>query len=237
MTDSAKPDVRTSPAAEERRQSASTWSAATFLILLIGLLAASPLFDDFAYGELVEAVLLTAVLVSAIPAVGGRRRTTLVALLLSIPAIAGKWLHHFRPEAFRHEWFLIAAVVFSIFVLVHHLGFILRSAVVDAQVLCAGVSTFLMLGLLWSFAYLLLSAFQPGAISMELTPGDREPLSGFGALYLSYATLSGAYCPDVTVGSNAARMLAVTEGMTAMFYVAILIARLVALYSERPASQ
>ena len=215
----------------------SRYSAAQFLIALILLLCVSPVLEESATGEILEGILLTIVLIAAIPAVGGRRRTVLIASLLALPAISGKWLHHFHPDVFRHEWFLAAAIVFALFVVGHHLGFILRSAKVDQQVLCAGVSAFLMLGLLWTFGYLLLNGLSPGAIMMELEPEAHRPLHGFGAMYFSFATLSGAYCPEITATSNLARMLALLEGMTAMFYVAILIARLVALYSEESADE
>ena len=218
------------------RSKPSRYSAAQFLIALIVLLCVSPVLEESTAGEFVEALLLSIVLLAAIPAVGGRRRTLLIGSLLAIPAVGGKWLHHFRPDDFHHEWFLAAAIVFALFVVGHHLGFVLRSAKVDQQVLCAGVSTFLMLGLLWTFGYLLLNGLSPGAIMMELEPEAQRPLNGFGAMYFSFATLSGAYCPETTVTSNLARMVALLEGMTAMFYVAILIARLVALYSEESTS-
>jgi hypothetical protein len=217
--------------------SPSRWSAALFLIALIVLLCLSPVLNDLAQGSLMEALLMTLVLISAVPAVGGRRRTVLIAGLLAVPAVAGKWLHHLRPEQFPSALFLSAAIAFGMFVIAHHLGFILRTVEVDTQVLCAGVSTFLMLGLLWMFAYLLLASVDPGAFVMELEPGTSQPLSGFGALYFSFDTLAGAGLGEVKPTSNAARMLVLLEAMTAMFYIAILIARLVALYSERAASQ
>jgi hypothetical protein len=42
------------------------------------------------------------------------------------------------------------------FVLVHYLWYILRAPVVTFVVLCAAVSTYLMLGLLWTMGYVLL---------------------------------------------------------------------------------
>jgi len=222
--------------ARTRRSEPSRYFAAQFLIALILLLCISPVLEQSARGDMLEGVLLTIVMLSAIPAAGGRPRSVLIAGLLALPAIVGKWLHHFHPEQFRHEWFLAAAIVFALFVVGHHLRFILSSAIVDSQVLCAGISTFLMLGLLWTFAYLLVVGLSPGSIMMELQPGALRPLNGFGAMYLSFATLSGSYCPEITVTSNVARMVGLLEGMTAMFYVAILIARLVSLYSEQAAA-
>jgi hypothetical protein len=65
------------------------FSAAQFLIALVLLLCLSPLFNELAQGSLIEALLMTLVLVSAVPAVGGRRRTLLLAGLLAVPAVAG----------------------------------------------------------------------------------------------------------------------------------------------------
>jgi hypothetical protein len=77
---------------------------------------------------------------------------------------------------------------------------------VDQHVLCAGVSTFLILGLLWTFGYLLLNGLSPGAVMLELKPEARRPLNRFGAMYFGFATQCGAYCPESTVTSNMARM-------------------------------
>jgi hypothetical protein len=35
------------------------------------------------------------------------------------------------------------------------LAFILRASQVNSEILCAGIATYLLLGLLWAFAYLL----------------------------------------------------------------------------------
>jgi len=218
-----------------RSLAAARYYAATFLVALLLLLAAAPFLEESTAGELVQSVLLSTVLLTAVGAVGGNRRTVLTATFLAIPTLAGKWLHVLRPGAVRHEWFLIAAIAFAVFVISHHLRHILRAPMVDVQVICAGVSTFLMLGLLWTFAYLLLVSFIPEAMTMEVVPGTRRPLGEFGAVYFSFSTLTGGSCPEVAVTSNGARMLVLFEGMTGMFYVAILIARLVALYSQSAA--
>ncbi|MFO1093273.1 MAG: hypothetical protein U0992_08155 [Planctomycetaceae bacterium] len=221
---------------EVRRFAPSRVSAATFLVALLGLLAAAPVLQETPTGGLIETFLMTIVLIAAIPAAGGGRGTILIASILAVPAVVGKWLHTLHPDWMHHEWFLAAGIVFGAYVVAQHLVFILRAQTVDTQVLCAGVSTFLMLGLLWTFGFMLLSDLAPGSIMMELEPGAQRPLAGFGAVYLSLATLCGGVCPEIEFRSNIARMLALFEGITAMFYVTILIARLVALSSERSRS-
>jgi hypothetical protein len=231
MTPRTRIAVETPPRTGPAAPGPTRYSAAQFLIALIVLLCLAPILSDLEQGRLIEGFLVTVVLVAAVPAVGGRPRTILTAALLAVPAVVGKWLHHLRPEQFSSSLFLAAAIVFAVFVIAHHLGFILRTVEVDSQVLCAGVSTFLMLGLLWTFAYLLLASVDPGAFAEQMESGASQPLTGFGALYFSFDTLCGAGLGEVAPRSDMARMLTLLEAMAAMFYIAILIARLVALYS------
>jgi hypothetical protein len=215
----------------------SRYSAAQFLVALVLLICASPVLEDFAAGKLVEALLLTLVLVSAVPAVGGGRRTVTVASLLALPAVAGKWLHHLRPDLLGNAPILVAAIVFAIFVVVHHFLFILRATEVDTQVLCAGISAFLMLGLLWAFGYLLVDNVAPESFGIQMGPKSGHRLTGFGAVYFSFGTLSGMSFGEITPLSNVTRMLALLEAMTSLFYLAILISRLVALHMEHAARE
>jgi hypothetical protein len=53
----------------------------------------------------------------------------------------------------------------------------------------------------------------------------------FNAFYFSFVTLSTVGFGDVTPVSKLARTLAVMEAVTGTFYMAILIARLVAMYA------
>jgi hypothetical protein len=57
-------------------------------------------------------------------------------------------------------------------------------------------------------------------------------MAGFEAMYFSIGTLSGVCYGDITPVSGVARMLALLEGMTGLFYLAVLISRLVSLYSS-----
>jgi hypothetical protein len=56
-------------------------------------------------------------------------------------------------------------------------------------------------------------------------------MQGFNAFYFSFVTLSTVGYGDITPVSKVARMLAALEAMTGLLYVAVLIARLVSLYS------
>jgi hypothetical protein len=147
-TNSPSPDVLSRRKAVSRT-GAFRFSAVELLVAIALLFLATPFVEDLPHGDLLEVALMSVVMVSAVLAIGGQRRTLVVALVLLVPALAAKWGNHVRPDVFPPEIFLAAGMVFFVFVIAHLLRFILRAPRVDANVLCAGISGYLMLGLLW----------------------------------------------------------------------------------------
>jgi hypothetical protein len=207
------------------------FSTIELLAALVLLFVVTPFIQDLPHGDLIEVVLLTLVLVSALVAVGGCRRTLVAAVVLLTPALAGKWFDHFQPSSVLACVFLGAGLVFISFVVVNLFQFILHAPQVNADVLCAGISTYLMIGLLWAFTYVLVGRLSPGAFMFNATSAIHPSMEGFNAFYFSFITLSTVGFGDVTPVSKVARTLTVMEAVVGMFYMTILIARLVSLYS------
>ncbi len=209
------------------------------LLVALGLLFVSaPFVEDLPHGNAIEVVLLTAVMVSAVLAVGRTRRTLAGALLLVIPALGSRWINHLRPDLISPVFSFVAAITFFLYVVAHLLRFILRAPRVDANVLCAGLSGYLLLGLLWMPAYVLVARLNPTAFVLSAGADAGAPMDGFHAFYFSFITLCTVGYGDVTPVSKVARMLAVTEAITGLFYVTVLISRLVAVYSSaQPAAE
>jgi hypothetical protein len=210
-------------------------SVTHFLIALILLLGTIPFADQFPDGELVESVLLTLVMLSAVLAVGGTRKSLITGVILVIPAVAAKWIDHFRPGLIPRDSVSAAAIVFIAFIIVHLFRFILRAPRVTDEILHAAVAAYLMLGVLWTFAYLMLSRQDPTSFSIGSPPVPPRHLLPFEGLFLSLGTLSNVGYDEVHAASKLARMLMMAQGMTGIFYVGIVVARLVALYSGHSA--
>ena len=151
-------------------------------------------------------------------------------MLLATPAIAGRWINHFRPDLVPQPVFLVSGLVLIAFVVMNLLRFVLRAPSVNGEVLCASISAYLMLGLIWTIAYWLVAKVTPNAFAFNTGTGTRESMDGFNAFYFSFITLSTVGYGDITPVSKIARWLAATEAMTGLLYVTVLIARLVALY-------
>ena len=206
-------------------------SMVQLLIALASLFFFVPFVEEIKGGDLIVSGLLSLVLLSAVLTVANRGRTLTIALLLAIPAVAGRWLNHFQPHLLPPAIFLVAGIGLVGFVVVNLLRFVLRASSVDGEVLCASISAYLMLGVIWTMAYWLVEDLSPGAFVFNTPAATKETMEGFNAFYFSFITLSTVGYGDVTPVSKVARMLAATEAITGLLYVAVLIARLVALYS------
>lgn len=220
------------PNGRPAQESVRRLSVAYFLIALVVLLVVIPFVDKFANGNVIEAALLTLVLLSAVPAIGGRGRTLFLAALLVIPALVGTRVNHLRPGLLPRGVTVVAAIAFVAFVIVCLLGFILRAAWVNAEVLCSAVAAYLLLALLWAFAYTLVARLVPDSFEFTAKADAHRSMARFEALYFSFVTLTTVGYGGILPVSNAARMLAALEAVTGVLYVAVLIARLVSLYSR-----
>ena len=207
------------------------FSMVQLLIALAILFFSVPFVEELKGGDLIVSALLSVVLLSAVLAVANRRRNLAVGLLLAVPALAGRWINHLQPHLVPAPVFLVAGIGLVAFVVFTLLQFVLRASSVDVEVLCASISAYLMLGLIWTMAYWLVYYLTPEAFAFNTTTGTKQTMEGFNAFYFSFITLSTVGYGDITPISKIARMLAAMEAMTGLLYVAVLIARLVGLYS------
>jgi hypothetical protein len=205
------------------------FSMRQFLAALIGLVVTSPIITDLTRGELIESLLMMVLLIAGALAVGGRSR--LVTALLIAPTLMGAVLdqiwHGLVPQ-----WFISGTqMIFVGYVIIQLTRYILREKSVNAEVLCAGIAAYLMLAIFWTPAYLTVSQWNPESFS-GAHMGVDQSLSRFDALYLSFVSLTCVGCNDITPMSKMARMLLMTESTAGVLCLAVLIARLVALYSR-----
>src|SRR6058998_3998464 len=217
--------------APRRRLRFRRFSTVQLLIALALFFMWAPFVEEIEGGELIVSGLFSLVLVAGVLAVADRKRVLVIALVLAIPAIAGRWINHFRPDLIPPAVFLVGGLILIIFVVGHLLRFVLRAPVVTTEVLCASISAYLMLGLMWTMAYWLVDQLTPGgAFSFNTNAGTRS-INGFNGFYFSFITLSTVGYGDITPVSKVARWLAAMEAMTGLLYMTVLIARLVSLYS------
>jgi hypothetical protein len=207
------------------------FNAMQLLIALAILIIAFPFVEKLDTGNLIISILFTLVMVSGILAVARRRMVLVIAAALAVPTLLFRWLNQYWPAVVPAELFLICGIAFILFVIINLLRFILRASSVTSDVLCTGISIYLMLGLLWTLGYWLVAELVPNAFAFNVASAAQSSMQGFNSLYFSFVTLATVGYGDISPVASSVRMLAVAEAITGLLYMSVLIARLVALYT------
>ena len=207
------------------------FSVAYFLCALALLMFVSPFVEGLTNGPLIESLLMSLVLLTGAVAVGHQRHTRFIALALVAPALAGAWLNHWWPAEMPRAVFLCPGALAVAFIMLQLFRFILTAPGVNSEVLCAAVANYIMLGLLFAFAYALAETFNPNAFIFQTPEITGHSMRGYSSIYFSFVTLTTLGYGDIVPATNVVRMLTIMESTAGLFYMAILIARLVSLHS------
>src|SRR5262245_16116058 len=100
-------------------------SVAHFLGVLTLIIVLMPFLQNTVFERQSEAILFTLMLISAVLAVGGRRKSLIIALVLVVPALLSRWIHQFFPTVVPREVFAICGLLFVAYVIAHLLRYIL----------------------------------------------------------------------------------------------------------------
>ena len=195
-----------------------------FYTLMLTIVAA-PVFDALEFpGVLIESLLAANLLAAVLPVSDRRGRSVLLALMflvwLARSAIA--WLEYPALSAMTLGiWAVIGLLAAAL-----ALRFAMRAASVDTEHLYAALSAYLLAGIFFGLFYWVLEQSWPGTFTF---PGK---FSRMGALYFSFVTLATLGYGDIVPRTDVARGLAIVEGVGGQLFLAVMVARLVSLYSR-----
>jgi Ion channel len=105
----------------------------------------------------------------------------------------------------------------------------LRARVVDAEHLFAALDAYLLAGLIFAVCYWLLDRTWPASFGVA----SASDLDLSSAIYFSFVTIATLGYGDVVPASDSARGLTLLEAVGGQMYLAVLVARLVSLYSKQ----
>ena len=107
--------------------------------------------------------------------------------------------------------------------------FIYKAPVIDMNVLLASVTIYILLAALFSPLYNTIEALSPGSF-VDNSLG--QPVQWQQILYFSFVTITTTGYGDILPINPWARSLATLEAMCGVLYVALLMGRLVGIYSQ-----
>lgn len=201
------------------------------LISLLFFLVLSAFLGDDRTSDVVLFVSMYSILVIVILKVTEKRGMSWPARLLTSSSFLITLVCIFHPvHALRIATWLLLSAFFG-YSSVALFSFLERSGVIIRAKLVACLGLYLILGMCYYAVFNLIQEIHPGSfVAAGPTPiiASRHAL-----LYFSLATLTTVGYGDVVPVSRPARMIAVLEAITGVFYIAITVARLVAAYQKK----
>jgi voltage-gated potassium channel len=222
------------------------------LVAIVAAFVVRPFLGDAGAGPVAFSIAMLVLLFTALYAVeiddlvgeravllAQRRRRSIVAWMLAVPAVADRLIVLFTPSVWLRELGTLFWLLFLSFVIWSQLRSVLKHKDVTRETISMSVSIYLLLGLAWGLMYALMFEHDPVAFNFggsPTPPAARENMFPVW-IYFSLTTLSTIGFGDITPVTLQARYAAVAEGITGQFYLAILVARLVAMQMNQAAGQ
>lgn len=208
--------------------SAAWWEAwgltAMLVCLVLALFVASPMAATGVIGAVLFDALFAGVLVSGVVAFSRRRILAICVGLATFATFTVRWVGHGSVSLWNDVLSILALAILTGLVLEH----VFRAGPITGDRLRGAILAYLLIGLVWTFAYQITHRLAPGSFHFEDgTPPPEVFMHGLG--YFSYVTLTTVGYGDITPVHPIARSLAVVEGLVGQLYLAILIGRLVSL--------
>jgi Ion channel len=205
------------------------------LISLLAFIGLYPLLLGEIAGRLAGGFILSVILVSSAVTASRSHLLRVIGIVLAIFALGMQvdWLasRSIVAEAIDAAVFAIFFLYTAVLIFRHVLWF----GPVYADRVHAALSVYILLALAWAFIYGLIEILSPGAFSLTVTTtGAATQQQGAYLLadmiHLSVATLTSTGYGDITPIAPFARSMSQLEQLVGVFYIAVLISRLVGLY-------
>ena len=214
-----------------------------FTALLCGLvilLIASPIVNTVRTGppgKLSRVLLLVCFVLmslSALFAISNSRRHLITAGALSVPALFLQLSDAVKGHDVVRGLSYGFTILFLGYLVVIVIGSLFRSKSVTADMICASICAYLLIGVCWAFMYSLTNLLLPGSFyvsdahQLGTSLGMSGTQSGF-ANYYSFVTLTSLGYGDVVHVNPVSRALSYLEAVLGQIFMAVLVARLVGL--------
>ncbi len=212
------------------------WSTDRSLIVLLGLLFINifilgPLSDlGLVHVFFVASIVFSLILISGVISVARSRFITVLAVILALASFSAQWMVTLVPSVGLASLTDFLAIVFLGMLSVLVLYQVFREGPITMQRIMGAVVAYLLLGLIWAFAYKLVELQRQGSFNsagLSDVEHDFDPKTRL--IYFSFATLTTVGYGDITPVHPIARSLAMLEALIGQLFPVILIARLVSM--------
>ena len=197
----------------------------TLLVSILLIILVYPFVDERPFAPALLEVLFSGVLLSALFSVATSRRHLIVAIALVVPSLvlrgAQFWQEGLELET-PAQALGLASLGFVSWVILRDC---LRSGRVTTARICGVLAVYMLLGLMWASVYSIVEHAIPGSFKLPSKDALTDEL-----VYFSFVTLTTLGYGDTVPLSAGARGLAIVEALCGQLYLAVIVARLVAMH-------
>jgi hypothetical protein len=180
-------------------------------------------------GHIFTTLLAAMIPLTSFYALTADRNRAIIILFLAAPFVILDGMSMF----FAHRYLLIAALGFGIvlyfYIVVLLVQNLLSYRVVTADLIYCAISTYFLIGVMWSGIYMVLEGIHPGSFAGISEAGDL--------LYFSFVTLTTVGFGDISPQTIISKRLVIFEAATGCIYLAVIIAMIVGRYMSMEESQ
>lgn len=203
-----------------------TGSYGLLLLSLFLMISFRPFLDGLVGAILLADIFLSCVLLSGIYALSKQKLVLHIACVLAVLIFLFKAVYYMSGNKHIFTIQIVISMLFIAQMLIMILRHILTEKEVTGDLIMGGACAFVLLGLVWAFAYYLLEIYQPNSFKgIEERSDDM-----WDFFYYSFVTLTTVGYGDILAVSKQARGLTVLEAVIGQLYLAIMISRLVSLH-------
>ena len=199
------------------------------LITILGFIIGGPFVDDIFRFEVIPDIFLTIIVTFGIYAISRKKKDIYIALFLAVPMYIATWSSHLLKNI---DIFIVGHLFGAIligFLIKVLINFILFQKEVTKEIIYAAVVVYLLLALMWAFAYLTLDYFYPNSVRFpEISSHDF-----YRYLYFSFVTITTLGYGDVLPLTQKAGSLVILEAVTGQIYLVVIVAWLVGMHVSR----
>lgn len=207
-----------------------TWqSQANLSLFLVLLVVISLVLPSLGFGKedarLYSNLGFSIMLVSGVAIAWGSRKLFLLAAIVGILTLAVRWIAWWQGTLKLSLWSDWSSIVAALMISAILLSQVFREGRVTHMRIQGAIAVYLLLGGAWAHAYHAAQILHPDSFSFP--QGEMLTVSDWN--YFSFVTLTTVGYGDITPVRPVARTLAIGEALTGQLYLAVMIARLVAM--------
>jgi hypothetical protein len=187
--------------------------------LMMALLILGPILEQFVAIRPLIDVFLTAIVLSMLYTITQKKRLLYLGMSLAIIMLLSLWLKYFISFDVFARLSMMVGVLFTVFVTIQTLTFVMKSDTVTREVVYAAMLVYFLLAQLWALVYTFLDLIDPASFSL---PGGQGDFLLFE--YYSFVTLTTLGFGDITPLTKVAKAFSVLEAVVGQLYLVVVVA-------------